>query len=52
MLVKNGGATPCEEALPLPWSLAATVFQLTPVARSLQRDEACNIAAFAASHLP
>jgi DNA-binding MarR family transcriptional regulator len=38
-------------ALPLPWSFASTVFQLTPLARSLRRDEAINTSAFAASLL-
>ena len=36
-------------ALPLPWSFASTVFQLTPMARSLRRDEPFTSTAFAAS---
>lgn len=39
-------------ALPLPWSFAATVFQLTPLARSMRRDEPFTSAAFAAVLLP
>lgn len=38
-------------ALPLPWSFAGTVFQLTPMARSLRRDEPFTSTAFAASLL-
>ena len=37
--------------LALPWCFASTVFQLTPLARSLRRDEAFNTSAFAASLL-
>jgi hypothetical protein len=36
-------------ALPLPWSFASTVFRLTPMARSLRRDETFTSTAFAAS---
>lgn len=36
-------------SLPLPWRFASTVFQLTPVARSLRSDEAFNASAFAAA---
>ena len=35
--------------LPLPWSFAATVFQLTPMARGLRQDDAFSLKAFAAS---
>ena len=38
-------------ALPLPWSFASTVFQLTPMAHSLRRDEPFTSTAFAASLL-
>ena len=38
-------------ALPLPWRFASTVFQLTPMARSLRRDETFTNTAFAASLL-
>lgn len=38
-------------ALPLPWSFASTVFQLTPMACSLRRDETFTCTAFAASLL-
>jgi len=38
--------------LPLPWSFASTTFQLTPMARSLRRDEPFTSTAFAASLLP
>lgn len=39
-------------AFPLPWRFAATVFQLTPLARSLRRDEGFTSTAFAASLVP
>jgi hypothetical protein len=39
-------------ALPLPWRLVATVFQLTPMARSLRQDAAFTSTAFAAALLP
>ena len=55
-LVRRGwldwqGRPHARAALPLPWSFASTVFQLTPVARSLRQDEAFNTSAFAASLL-
>ncbi len=37
--------------LPLPWTFASTVFQLTPMARSLRRDEPFTSTAFAAALL-
>ena len=53
-LVRRGlldwqGRSHAQGALPLPWSFASTTFQLTPMARSLRRDEPFTTAAFAAS---
>ena len=53
-LVRRGlldweGRSHAPGALPLPWGSASTTFQLTPLARSLRRDEPFTSAAFAAS---
>ena len=55
-LVRRGlldweGRSHAPGALPLPWRFASTVFQLTPMARSLRRDEPFSSTAFAASLL-
>lgn len=55
-LVRHGlldwqGRTHAPGALPLPWSFGSTVFQLTPMAHSLRRDETFTNTAFAASLL-
>ncbi len=55
-LVRRGlldweGRTHAQAALPLPWGFASTLFQLTPMARSLRRDETFTSTAFAASLL-
>jgi hypothetical protein len=39
-------------SMPLPWNVASTIFQLTPMARLLRQDEAFTSTAFAASLLP
>jgi hypothetical protein len=49
-LIEWQGTRPHAPAtLPLPWRFVSSVFQLTPVARSLRRDEDFNTAVFAAS---
>lgn len=53
-LVRRGlidweGHRHAQGALTLPWIFASTVFQLTPMARSLRRDEPFTSTAFAAS---
>jgi hypothetical protein len=53
-LVRRGlldweGRSHAPGALSLPWSFASTTFQLTPMARTLRRDESFTTAAFAAS---
>jgi len=55
-LVRRGlldweGRTHATGVLPLPWNFASTVFQLTPMARSLRRDEPFTRASFAAALL-
>ena len=55
-LVRRGlldweGRTHASGVLPLPWIFASTVFQLTPMARSLRRDETFTSKAFAAALL-
>ncbi|MFO8237725.1 MAG: hypothetical protein R6U00_05610 [Prochlorococcaceae cyanobacterium] len=55
-LVRRGlldwqGSPHAQGALPWPWRLGSTVFQLTPLARSLQRDHDFSDTAFAASIL-
>ncbi|MFN6131637.1 MAG: hypothetical protein ACK46L_01780 [Synechococcaceae cyanobacterium] len=55
-LVRRGlldwqGRSHAQGALPWPWQFGSTVFQLTPLARSLRRDEDFSDTAFAAAIL-
>ena len=50
-LINWQGHPQAPAGLAMPWCFASTVFQLTPLARSLRRDEAFNTSAFAASLL-
>ena len=43
------GRTHASGVLPLPWSFASTIFQLTPMARGLRWDEPFTSTAFAAA---
>ena len=55
-LVRRGlldwqGRSHAQGALPWPWLFGSTVFQLTPLARGLRRDEDFSDTAFAAAIL-
>lgn len=45
------GRSDAQGALPWPWQFGSTVYQLTPLARSLRRDDDVSGTAFAAAIL-